>query len=86
MFGRGLPSSSRTDSPIVTEVSWFEYCKTIILVNSIPRLRNRSVAKTCHVNGKNLLIGYQLGQLRMAIAREQLDRVCGHFGRRGRNL
>ena len=31
-------SSSRTDSPIVTEVSWFEYWSTIILVRSIPRL------------------------------------------------
>lgn len=35
---RGVPSSSRTDSPIVTEVSWFEYCKTMILVSSMPSL------------------------------------------------
>lgn len=34
-----VPSSSRTLSPIVTLVSWLEYCKTIILVSSIPSLR-----------------------------------------------
>lgn len=33
-----VPSSSLTDSPIVTEVSWFEYCRTIILVSSMPSL------------------------------------------------
>lgn len=33
-----VPSSSRTLSPIVTEVSWFEYCSTMILVNSMPNL------------------------------------------------
>lgn len=36
--GEGVPSSSRTDSPIVTEVSWFEYCRTMILVSSMPSL------------------------------------------------
>lgn len=35
-----IPSSSLTDSPIVTEVSWLEYCKTRILVSSIPKLRD----------------------------------------------
>jgi hypothetical protein len=38
----GVPSSSRTDSPMVTEVSWFEYCRTIILVSSMPRLVDSS--------------------------------------------
>ena len=33
-----IPSSSRTDSPIVTLVSWFEYCRTIIFTSSIPNL------------------------------------------------
>lgn len=33
-----IPSSSRTDSPMVTEVSWFEYCRTAILVSSMPSL------------------------------------------------
>ena len=33
-----VPSSSRTDSPIVTLVSWFEYWRTIIFVSSIPSL------------------------------------------------
>lgn len=33
-----VPSSSRTDSPMVTLVSWFEYCKTMILVSSMPNL------------------------------------------------
>ncbi len=37
----GVPSSSRTDSPIVTEVSWLEYCNTIILVSSIPSLERQ---------------------------------------------
>src|SRR5579871_2373520 len=31
-------SSSRTDSPIVTDVSWFEYWRTRTLVNSIASL------------------------------------------------
>lgn len=44
--GRGVPSSSRTDSPIVTEVSWFEYCKTMILVSSMPSLEGR-LANPC---------------------------------------
>jgi hypothetical protein len=37
-YGCSIPSSSLTDSPMVTEVSWFEYCRTMILVNSMPRL------------------------------------------------
>jgi len=38
-------SSSRTDSPIVTDVSWFEYCTTRTLVRSIPSLE--IVRKSC---------------------------------------
>lgn len=34
-----VPSSSRTLSPIVTLVSWLEYCSTMILVNSMPSLQ-----------------------------------------------
>jgi hypothetical protein len=37
------PSSSLTDSPMVTEVSWFEYWRTRILVNSMPSLAIQSV-------------------------------------------
>lgn len=34
----GVPSSSLTDSPMVTDVSWLEYWRTRILVSSIPSL------------------------------------------------
>jgi hypothetical protein len=37
--GAHIPSSSLTDSPMVTDVSWFEYWSTRILVSSIPSLR-----------------------------------------------
>ena len=36
--GAHIPSSSLTDSPMVTDVSWFEYWSTKILVSSIPSL------------------------------------------------
>ena len=35
-----VPSSSRTLSPIVTLVSWLEYWRTMILVNSMPSLHD----------------------------------------------
>jgi hypothetical protein len=39
VFGRCvIPSSSRTDSPMLMLDSLLEYCSTIILANSIPRL------------------------------------------------
>lgn len=47
-----VPSSSLTDSPIVTEVSWFEYCSTRILVSSIPSLICVS-GVTCEANSLN---------------------------------
>lgn len=39
-----VPSSSRTLSPMVTLVSWLEYCKTMIFVNSMPSLQDASKA------------------------------------------
>jgi len=77
--GRVVPSSSRTDSPIVTEVSWFEYWRTMILVSSIPSLQLR-LADSGVVNVGNwaLPISDQLGQLRVAIARQELDGVGRH--------
>ena len=66
-----IPSSSRTDSPIVTEVSWFEYCRTIILVNSIPRLDFLQLSKRRR-NDSDILPSHLPGQFRMTVACEQL--------------
>lgn len=48
-------SSSRTDSPIVTDVSWFEYWRTIIFVSSIPSLS----PSVCTRRSATRAVGYQ---------------------------
>ena len=78
--GRGRskkPSSSRTDSPIVTDVSWLEYCSTIILVSSMPSLSSVSAClrPLCE---PVVPVGDQLGKLRMAVASQELDRIGRH--------
>ena len=91
------PSSSRTDSPIVTEVSWFEYWRTIILVNSMPRLEWTQLARIVESEGTSRLhpvpgegedvpISHQLGQLGMTVASQELYRVHRHAEIRGRAL
>lgn len=52
-------SSSRTDSPIVTEVSWLEYWRTRIFVSSIPSLRPDKGRRISECHSKKLF-GYQL--------------------------
>lgn len=74
------PSSSRTLSPIVTLVSEFEYCRTMILVSSMPSLHAPCQLLKLRVNStRSAPIRHLLGQLRMAVAREQLDRVGRHL-------
>lgn len=75
-----LPSSSRTDSPIVTEVSWLEYCRTMILVSSMPSLENffRCFQRCEQGRTHGLPISHQLRQFGVAVACQQLDRIGGH--------
>lgn len=84
-----VPSSSRTLSPIVTLVSWLEYCKTIILVNSMPRLVHSALAKERtrqppEIDARDVPIGHELGQLRVTVASQQFDRVGRHVGYEGK--
>ena len=76
----GIPSSSLTDSPIVTEVSWFEYWRTIIFVSSVPKLRAVSGSLEAHLKPGIILVCHQFRQLRVTVARQELDRVCGCHG------
>jgi hypothetical protein len=53
-------SSSRTDSPIVTEVSWLEYWRTRIFVSSIPSLRpDKGRVSECHTQANCLVTSSQ---------------------------
>lgn len=67
---------------MVTEVSWFEYCNTIILVSSMPNLCSILALeqRLGSDEGRSIPVGDQLGQLRVAVAREQLDRIRCHSG------
>ena len=79
---RSKPSSSRTDSPMVTEVSWFEYCSTMILVSSMPKLECGQLCYAKFIIGNNgivdVLIGHFFCKLGMTITRKQFDGVCRH--------
>lgn len=60
------------------EHSWFEYCRTMTLASSIPRLygmRCNQVESIEYI----LPVSYLLRQFMVAVAGEQLDRVIGHL-------
>jgi hypothetical protein len=76
MLEGGVPSSSRTDSPIVTLVSWFEYWRTIIFVSSIPSLYSSVEASRGRLRSPP--IGHSLCEGWVAIARQELDGVGRH--------
>ena len=63
-------SSSRTDSPIVTDVSWFEYCTTRTLVRSIPSLE--IVRKSC-IQVRSFCFCFHLASIVLAHRRSYLD-------------
>ena len=57
---------------MVTDVSWLEYCSTMILVSSMPSLSSVS-ARIVPLSGPVVPIGDQLGKLWMAVAGQELD-------------
>lgn len=79
--GCGVPSSSRTDSPMEMLLSLFEYCKTMIFASSMPSLC--AVSVHLHLCSRAFSIAFipvrdQLSQGAMTVASQQLDRVGRH--------
>lgn len=63
---------------MVTEVSWFEYCSTMILVSSMPSLCSLSVDASGGLRVLLIPISYQLRKLGMAVASQEFYRIRRH--------